>query len=126
MITMTLPGLPPSKNRMHDHSSGRPRASADFQAYKEEVMMIAPPVDTLTGPLFIDIAVYLPNNRRDVHNCTDTLLDALQYAGLVQNDRQFKWVLTRNPEIDRENPRVEVTIGALGEWEEYMRQCLAA
>lgn len=125
ITTFTIPGIPPSKNRMHDHSSGRPRVSADYQAYKEEVMMLAPPVEQFTGPCFIDIQIYLPDNRRDVHNCTDTLLDSLQYAGLIKNDRQFKWVLTRSPQIDKENPRAELVVGDLGEWVDYMRKEVA-
>jgi len=60
-----------------------------------------------------------------VHNCVDTLLDAIQYAGVVKNDRQFRWVLVRNPEIDRDNPRTEVAIGDLDGWREYMRKEVA-
>ena len=114
MITFTIAGIPPSKNRMHDHN-GRLRRSDDFQAYREEVMMLCPSVEQFTGSLFIDIAIYLPDNRRDVHNCTDTLLDSLQYSGIVKNDRQFRWVLTRCAGVDRCNPRTVITIGLLDE-----------
>ena len=36
---------------------------------------------------YLDLWVVLPNRRRDPSNCTKALLDVLEHAGLVVNDR---------------------------------------
>lgn len=121
MITFTIDNIPPSKNVMHKHDSRSFRVSPEFQEFKEEVMMLKPPVRTLEGDLFIDIAVFLPDRKRDPHNCLDTMLDAIQYSALIKNDRQFRWTLIYCPGIDKAHPRTIVTMGPIDELPDWLQ-----
>ena len=65
---------------------------------------------TESTKVFIDIMTYLPDARkRDVDNQGKAIFDALEHAGVFDNDR---WALPRYIDfaIDRQNPRVECVI----------------
>lgn len=67
------------------------------------------------APVIVDISWIEPNKRRDLDNIsagTKFILDGLVMAQILQNDGR-KWirgVIHRFPEIDAQNPRVEVTL----------------
>lgn len=68
---------------------------------------------TAEGPLFIMMVFYNGDKRkRDMDNQASSVLDLLVKSGLIEDDNCF--VITRLclafGGVDRENPRVEVTI----------------
>lgn len=62
------------------------------------------------------ISCYEPNARRDVDNVTSgagkVILDALQEIGVLQGDgrKYIAQVIYSAVEVDRKNPRVEISI----------------
>lgn len=67
-------------------------------------------------PVEISFSWFEPNARRDIDNVaaggTKVILDGLVSAGILPNDGR-KWVVGINhrfPEVDAQNPRVEVLI----------------
>jgi len=69
----------------------------------------------VTRPVVITIRCFEPDARRDPDNVTSgaakCVLDALQNMGVLKNDNR-KHVTPRlpKPEVDRQNPRVEIEI----------------
>jgi len=64
---------------------------------------------TITGPCEARIVLYLPTRAGDADNYVKLVLDAVQSAGIIENDRQVM-SLTVSKEVDKMNPRVEITI----------------
>jgi Holliday junction resolvase RusA-like endonuclease len=66
--------------------------------------------DPLTGDLGVIVVAYLGKRQRpDVDNLAAGPLDAIEKAGVVENDRQFSFaVIIRR--TDWEDPRVEVFV----------------
>jgi Holliday junction resolvase RusA-like endonuclease len=66
----------------------------------------------------ITITWYEPNEKRDPDNVQagcKFILDGLVRAGTIPNDtRRYIKSITHIPELDRENPRVEVEIQEIG------------
>ena len=66
----------------------------------------------------ITITWYEPNEKRDPDNIMagqKFILDGLVKAGTIPNDtRRYIKSITHIPELDRENPRVEVEIQEIG------------
>ena len=66
----------------------------------------------------ITITWYEPNEKRDPDNImagAKFILDGLVKAGTIPNDtRRYIKSITHIPELDRENPRVEVEIQEIG------------
>lgn len=63
----------------------------------------------LTEPVKVDMVIYAKNRRKDFHNMQSAIMDALQFAGIVKNDR----IITEwhgKGFIDKNNPRVELEI----------------
>jgi Holliday junction resolvase RusA-like endonuclease len=67
----------------------------------------------------ITITWYEPNEKRDPDNImagAKFILDGLVKAGTIPNDtRRYIKSITHIPELDRDNPRVEVEIQEIGE-----------
>lgn len=57
----------------------------------------------------IDMDVYYPNNRKDLDGAWKIVLDCLQQNGVIHNDRECLELHARKM-IDKNNPRVEITI----------------
>lgn len=90
---LVLP-FPPSVNHYLQRASGKPRHTAATRAYFAQVAaLICPETDAglpLTGTLSVTIDVYPPDLRRhDLDNLCKVPLDALQAAGLYQDDHQI-------------------------------------
>ncbi len=77
--------------------------------------MQCPSMLLFTGDIFIDIGVWLPNNRLDTINMLDGTMDGLQFASVFQNDRQVKDCRIHSLGIDVEHPRTIITVGLIGE-----------
>ena len=123
MITFTLPGIPPSANMYWRHNQGRTHISEEGIEWREYVAVFGPSVQ-LTGDLFLDIALYLPDRRRDPDNKIKSMQDSLQYSRIVKNDRQIRDVRAHAAGIDKENPRTVITLGALEQWPEWIMKQL--
>lgn len=116
MTTLTLP-LPPSVNSYHRSVTTRAGfskvlISKEGRAWKKKALQLAAmqrcqPVD---GEVAIALVVYFKDRRRDLDNVAKPVLDLLQAAGLLENDRQVVWLLLER-RIDKGNPRVEVSLG---------------
>lgn len=108
-MRLTLP-LPPSANRYWRYTRGRVLVSREARAYRArcQTAALAQRAKVLSGEVELSGVVYFENRRRDLDGAIKVLLDALEgicYA----NDRQV-WKLSLEKAIDRESPRVEITI----------------
>jgi len=66
-----------------------------------------------SGPVRIDALYYLPNLAHfpDLCGLFQATGDILEAAGIIENDRNIvSWGVSRIAGIDKENPRVEITI----------------
>jgi crossover junction endodeoxyribonuclease RusA len=92
-ITLSLP-WPPSTNRYWRHVGHRTLLSRDGRAYKANVLAaIREQQGTptpMTGPVKVLVALHPPDRRRrDIDNhAGKALLDALQHAGILEDDSQ--------------------------------------
>ena len=113
MVKLTLP-FPVSKNRKYRRGSdGRPKLSKAVVAFRQEVWYAVKQLrlKKIYGPCRIEVVVNPPNARAlDPHNYSEQLYDALERAGLIENDRQFTDCHVRLGEIVRPAGACEVTI----------------
>ena len=100
-MAKTMPGLlalplPPSVNHYWRHVGSRTILSKEGRIYRETVgkeVLVQWPRDTLrplTGRLKVVIRAMMPDRRRrDLDNLLKSLLDALQHAGVYEDDSQI-------------------------------------
>lgn len=74
----------------------------------------------ITKPVYIVYDLFEATAKRDLSNCgamaTKIIEDALQQCKVIKNDNQrYMRGYSHNFYIDRENPRIEVTIVEIGE-----------
>ena len=112
-LKATLP-YPPTVNHYWRHARGRFYVSEEGRQYRRRVRGILAGVPTFTGPVALTIEVFPPDNRtRDLNNLSKALLDALEAAGVYEDDSQSKeehWYM-RAPD---KPGRVEVTVTDFG------------
>jgi len=94
-VSLTLP-WPPSTNRYWRNVAGRTVLSKAGRLYKETVTttvreQLGMPVQAMTGPVAVHIDLCPPDKRRrDIDNHAGKgLLDALQAAGVYEDDSQI-------------------------------------
>lgn len=92
VIDLTLP-FPPSVNRYWRNVSGKTLISEQGRAYRKHVSASVyaqrPPLG-LTQRLAVDIVALMPDRRRrDLDNLLKATLDALQHAGVYEDDSQI-------------------------------------
>jgi len=82
---------PPSLNRYYRTVKGRILISKAGREYRNHVVCkYGQTAPALTGRLAVVINVYPPDNRRrDLDNLCKRLLDALQHAGIYEDDSQI-------------------------------------
>jgi Holliday junction resolvase RusA-like endonuclease len=116
--TFTIPGRLPGYNELKAHfmKSARVKGEAmDTIGWAAKAARVLP----FSGPVMVTIHCFEPNAKRDPDNVTSgaakCVLDALQNIGVLKNDNR-KHVTPRlpKPEVDRANPRVEVSIQDIG------------
>lgn len=114
-VLLTLP-FPPTLNLYWRNIRGRTLISADGRKYRVRVVQ-----HVLTeriggfpnGAIAVSITAFLPDNRRrDVDNLLKAPLDALAHAHVYEDDSQIADLRIRKGGIDRDNPRLEITLEA--------------
>lgn len=113
-VDFTIPGRLPGYNELKTHymKSARIKGEAmDAIGWAA----IAAKVKPVVGPVTITIHCYEPNAKRDPDNVTagaaKCILDALQNIRVLKNDnRKHVTPVLPKPDVDRKNPRVEVTL----------------
>jgi crossover junction endodeoxyribonuclease RusA len=115
LITMQLP-LPPSVNRYWNSFRGRVFVSAAGKLYKKQVQEYIASNNVVkfdNKRLFAFIRVHPKDKRKfDIDNRLKSLLDALEDAGVFDNDEQFDEIYVSRGEIYK-NGCVSVVIGTL-------------
>lgn len=117
MVTITLKGIPPSKknSRQIFCRGGRPVniPSKDYLAWHEEQMWLIKKVKPVKGEVAIDMQLYAPNLRTgDLENKFSSVQDLLVDAGIIDDDNWdvVKQVMLNYAGVDKQSPRVEITI----------------
>ena len=116
MQTMTINGRLPSYNELHRHpwqmAKRTKQVGMDIVMWYARYARLKP----VEGKCTVTIACFEPNARRDVDNVTSgaskIILDALQQIGILKGDgrKYVDQVIFPKVEVDRENPRIEITI----------------
>jgi crossover junction endodeoxyribonuclease RusA len=125
MIKLVIPGTAPSVNHMYRNHTIKGRRmrviTKNGQEWIDAAIIYAKQWQRktgwskATGKVVMKLWYYFPDKRRrDTHNTLKGLLDALEDAGLYEDD---KMVLPRimDFETDKHNPRIEITIERLEE-----------
>ena len=88
--TFELP-FPPSVNRYYRHVGPRVLISREGRKFRMMVVSRLGGMGKLTGRLSLKVECFPPDRRRrDLDNIGKALLDALQAAGLYDDDSQIK------------------------------------
>ena len=107
--------IPSMKNTLRRSASGAfYHTDNGVQVYKNNFALQTPRKfkKNLACPVFVSIVVYQKDKRKDFHNCCDLVYDALQYSGVIKNDRLIReWHGAGH--IDKKDPRVEITLEVL-------------
>lgn len=116
MILLVLP-YPPSTNRYWRHWKGRTLLSRDGRQYREDAVRAVnlARVDGIgSRRCRVTVAAYMPDaRRRDVDNVLKASLDALTAARVYEDDSQIVKLTVERMGIDRDRPRLEVTVEAV-------------
>ena len=92
---------PPSINRYYRTVRGRILISKAGREYRRDVLAAIAPPHSLEGKLCLRIDAYPPDRRRrDVDNLQKPLLDAMEKAGVFENDAQIKSLTTEMHDFD--------------------------
>jgi len=104
--------IPSAKNELRFSSSGRPYHKDNaVREYKQSFAMQTPAKYKLNiaCPVMVFTTIFQKDRRRDAHNATAVIYDALETAGVIYNDRLIvKWGGTAK--IDKKNPRVLISL----------------
>jgi len=131
MIKLTIFGQPQSKSNFR-FSRKNPKTWRDYEkwhiyeeaiGWKVKEARIRQNIKTIEEPCLVVTRFYFKDKKkRDIHNYTKSLYDALEKAGLIADDYLFQIVVLAGANIDKENPRVEVEIYKISNLEEYFLQ----
>ena len=125
-MTITLP-YPPSVNHYwKSRWTGKfisHYISAEGKAFRHQVIRALSDWDMILGPLAVRVDVFPPDRRaRDLDNVCKSLLDAMEHAGVYEDDSQIAdlHLIRRDPAPPG---RVEVTVTqAAREWQPELFQ----
>lgn len=114
-MILTLP-FPPSTNRYWRHWQGRTLLSKPGREYRKAAVLAVQ--QARTGGFGrrkcrVSIVAHMPDaRRRDLDNLLKASLDALAAARVFEDDSQIVRLLVEHGGIDRDRPRLEVSIEA--------------
>lgn len=109
-MILTLP-YPPSNNRYYRHMRGRTMLSKEGRAYRQSAILLK--AQAFLGLVRCTIDVFPPTRwGQDLDNIPKAICDAMQAAGILQNDRQINELHVHRKPKDGA-PRVVVTLEAL-------------
>jgi crossover junction endodeoxyribonuclease RusA len=100
-ITAELP-WPPSVNHYWRRAGSHMHISAEGRRFRADVtaMLFGQLRKPLEGELDVEVSLYPPDRRRrDVDNSAKALLDAVQHAGIYQDDTQIGRLLLVRCEV---------------------------
>ncbi len=101
-MRISLP-WPPSVNRYWRSVGGRVLISRDGREYRQRVagqVLEAGRPPRYAGELAVDILAWPPDRRRrDLDNVLKALLDAMEHAGVYEDDSQIGVILIRRGEV---------------------------
>lgn len=108
---ITILGQVPSKSNGYRIANNRLFKSVELKEYEVsfEWQIRKHKVATISEPFEIWIDVYFQSNRSDLDNAAKVILDCLQKAEMIANDRLCS-VLVMRKYIDKLNPRIEFEI----------------
>lgn len=112
-MKLTLP-YPPSINHYYRHVGAKVLISKAGRVYREHVALecIAQGAKRIDGRLRVLVQTHASDRkRRDLDNTLKSLLDALQHAGVYDDDGNIDSLHIERGEVDPANPRVLVVIG---------------
>lgn len=108
-MNLSLP-YPPSVNTYYATVNGRRVLSSKGRDYKRTVAFMVGKVEQITGRVGVGIELFMPDKRRrDIDNVQKALLDALQHAGVYEDDSQIDVLLVRRAGVEK-GGRCEVEI----------------
>jgi len=117
MVEIEIP-FPPSVNRIWRQVSGRTLLSAEGRAYRANVarvVMAARPAPLGGARIQMTISAWMPDRRRrDLDNLAKASLDAMAHAGMYDDDCQIDDLRIVRAGLDRERPRLDVSIRQVG------------
>ena len=111
-IKLTLP-YPPTVNHYWGQLGSKKYLGKKGKEFREAVFICVYNArkGTLNGRLHMEVYLYPPDKRkRDVDNVLKPLLDALEHAGLYENDSQIdKLCITRREVIPQGSCHIEIS-----------------
>lgn len=122
MLELILP-VAPSVNTYYRKFNNRMVVSEKGRNYQKKVQEIVqqekPKSFRADDRLRLEVDFYPPDKRRrDLDNfCGKALQDSLQYSGIYYDDEQIDSVEYTRCEIDRKNPRMEVRLEKIQEFD---------
>lgn len=111
MLTLTIPGVPPSVNHYAKHTrSGKHYQTSQARQFKHDVAVLARGKKVQAERWLVEYQVFLgKGGRGDADNFAKVILDALSKAGVIGNDA-FAIPVPRFNGRDWDNPRTVITI----------------
>ena len=119
MINLELP-YPPSVNHYYRHVGNRVLISKQGREYRKTVCLILAmaKVETMEGPLKMDIQVFPPDRRRrDLDNLNKAVWDSMEHGGAYINDSQIVAFTV----VKREVVKGGKVVIQIEEWKQYDR-----
>jgi crossover junction endodeoxyribonuclease RusA len=103
-LSVTLP-WPPTVNTYWRYTGSRPLISQKGRAYRKAVKaaMLLARVKPITGRLKVVVRAHPPDQRRrDLDNILKAPLDAMQHAGLYEDDSQIDRLTIERAPLEKE------------------------
>lgn len=124
IVNMEVPGHPPAKSSRRRifwvGKKGKQRpiivSSAEVKSYEKEFEKYVRDEDKVLGEwdggLCVKIVAWMKDKRQDLDSVPKVLLDLLQAHKVIKNDNRVSELYVKRF-IDKEKPRVQITIWAV-------------